>query len=53
MSRIGAENRGYWRATDELLVWINALDTEHMNPAQVRSAFYQKLMEMRPRPITR
>jgi hypothetical protein len=40
--------RGYYSAADELMNFINALDSSEMSGREVRSAIYGKALEMRP-----
>jgi hypothetical protein len=39
---------GYYDAADEMMNFINQLDTSGMNAADVRSAIYHKCLEMKP-----
>lgn len=39
---------GYYCATDEVIFWINALDTEDCSVKELRSQIVEKLMTMRP-----
>lgn len=39
---------GFYAAGDELMQWMNSLDSSEMTPRQVRSAVFRKILEMRP-----
>jgi hypothetical protein len=39
---------GYYDATEEMMNFINQLDTDGMSGADVRSKIYHKCLEMKP-----
>lgn len=41
-------NQGYYQCQDDLIIWLNALDTSEMEVKDFRSALWHHLMETRP-----
>jgi len=39
---------GFYEAGDQILGWLNSLDTEHMTMQQLRSELVHKILIMRP-----
>ncbi len=41
-------NNGYWAATDDILSWINSVDSGDMLVKDFRSAINKRILDMRP-----